>query len=143
MKLTFCGAAREVTGSCFFFETESSRFLVDCGMFQGDRSAYARNRAPLPFDPRRLDFVVLTHAHIDHSGLLPRLSAEGFEGPIYTTAATRDLLTVMLADSAFLQNMEMERAARHGRERRQQRGSDGDQTLAHGAHHPPGCRSGR
>jgi metallo-beta-lactamase family protein len=116
MQLTFCGAARQVTGSCFLFETDSSRFLVDCGMFQGNREAHARNLATFPFEPRRLDFVILTHAHIDHSGLLPRLHAEGFGGPIYTTAATRDLIAVLLPDSAYLQQVEAERAARHGRD---------------------------
>ena len=92
MKLTFLGAAREVTGSCFLVETDGVRFLVDCGMFQGGREAPARNRQRLPFDPRALDFVLLTHAHIDHSGLLPRLCAQAFTGPIYATAATVDLL---------------------------------------------------
>ena len=116
MQLTFCGAARQVTGSCFLFETGSRRFLVECGMFQGDRSARERNAAPFPFDPRALDFMLLTHAHLDHSGLLPRLTAEGFAGPIYTTRATIDLLGVLLPDSAYLQQVEAERAARHGRE---------------------------
>jgi len=116
VQLTFCGAARQVTGSCFLFETGSRRFLVECGMFQGDRSARERNAAPFPFDPRALDFVLLTHAHLDHSGLLPRLTAEGFAGPIYTTRATIDLLGVLLPDSAYLQQVEAERAARHGRE---------------------------
>ena len=114
MQLTLCGAAGQVTGSCYFFETDSSRFLVDCGMFQGNRLTRAQNSAAFRFDPRNLDFVILTHAHIDHSGLLPRLYAEGFRGPVYTTDATRDLLAVLLPDSAFLQQMEAERAARHG-----------------------------
>lgn len=116
MQLTFCGAARQVTGSCFLFETESSRFLIDCGMFQGNQATRAKNLAAFAFDPRRLDFVILTHAHIDHSGLLPRLHAKGFGGPIYTTDATGDLLSVLLPDSAYLQQAEAERAARHGRE---------------------------
>lgn len=116
MQLTFCGAAGQVTGSCFLFETEACRFLVDCGMFQGNRETRAYNLAPFAFDPRALDFIVLTHAHIDHSGLLPRLHACGFRGPVYTTAATRDLLEVMLPDSAYLQQMEAERAVRHGRD---------------------------
>jgi metallo-beta-lactamase family protein len=115
MRLTFCGAARQVTGSCFFFETDSSRFLVDCGMFQGGRSVREQNLATFPFDAAALDFVILTHAHIDHSGLLPRLYAEGFRGPVHATPATRDLVAVLLPDSAYLQQMEAERAARHGR----------------------------
>jgi metallo-beta-lactamase family protein len=116
MQLKFCGAAQQVTGSSFLFENSASRFLVDCGMFQGARDARERNLAPFAFDPRRLDFVILTHAHIDHSGLLPRLHAEGFSGPIYTTAATGDLVSVLLPDSAYLQQMEAERAARRGRD---------------------------
>jgi metallo-beta-lactamase family protein len=116
VQLTFCGAARQVTGSCYLFETDSCRFLVECGMFQGERAVRERNAAPFPFDPRALDFVLLTHAHLDHSGLLPRLVAEGFDAPIYATRATIDLLGVLLPDSAFLQQMEAERAARYGRD---------------------------
>ena len=108
MKLTFLGAAGEVTGSSYLVETDSSRFLVDCGMFQGGRDTERKNRAGFAFDPRALDFVLLTHAHIDHSGLLPRLAAEGFSGPIYATAATCDLLAVMLRDSAHIQEKEVE-----------------------------------
>lgn len=114
MKLTFLGAAREVTGSCFLVETEHCRFLVDCGMVQGDRQAIERNRRLWPFDPRRLDFVLLTHAHIDHSGLLPRLTALGFRGTIHTTRATADLLEPLLLDSAHIQETEWIRAQRHG-----------------------------
>jgi len=116
VKLTFCGAARQVTGSSFLFETGTTRFLVDCGLFQGSRTTRAQNYAAFSFDPRRLDFVILTHAHLDHSGLLPRLCASGFSGAIYTTPATRDLLGVLLPDSAYLQQVEAERAARHGRD---------------------------
>ena len=112
MKLTFIGAAQEVTGSCFLVETDGLRFLVDCGMFQGGREARARNLAAWPFEPRDIDFVLLTHAHIDHSGLLPRLCALGFRGPIITTTATVDLLSVMLLDSAFIQEGEWARAQR-------------------------------
>jgi metallo-beta-lactamase family protein len=85
-------------------------------MFQGNRQARLLNVAPFPFDPRRLDFVILTHAHLDHSGLLPRLDAAGFSGPIYTTDATRDLVGVLLPDSAYLQQLEAQRALRHHRE---------------------------
>lgn len=115
MQLTFCGAAGQVTGSCFFFETDASRFLVDCGMFQGGSAVRELNLATPAYDARTLDFVILTHAHIDHSGLLPRLYAHGFRGPIFATAATRDLVAVLLPDSAHLQQVESERAARHGR----------------------------
>ncbi len=115
MRLTFLGAAQQVTGSCFLFEVQGRQFLVDCGMFQGSRAVEQLNRRPFGFDPARLDCVILTHAHIDHSGLLPRLSAQGFSGPVLTTQATCDLLGVMLPDSAWLQKMEFERAQRHRR----------------------------
>jgi metallo-beta-lactamase family protein len=112
MRLTFIGAAQEVTGSCFRVETDDVRFLVDCGMFQGGREARERNLKAWPFDPRQIDFVLLTHAHIDHSGLLPRLCALGLRGPIITTRATVDLLSVMLLDSAFIHKDEWARAQR-------------------------------
>ena len=115
MRLTFVGAAQEVTGSCFLVETAHARFLVDCGMFQGGRETRQRNLDAWDFDPREIDFVLLTHAHIDHSGLLPRLSALGFAGPIFTTTATADLLRVMLLDSAFIQETEWARAQRQQR----------------------------
>lgn len=111
MNITFLGAAREVTGSCYLIETPELRFLVDCGMYQG-REGAARNRRPFAFDPRAIDFVLLTHTHIDHSGLLPKLAVAGYTGPIYTTDATADLLAVMLPDSAHLQEAEGERANR-------------------------------
>lgn len=108
MKLTFLGAAREVTGSCYLVEVDGVRFLVDCGLFQGGREARGKNRAALDFDPGGIDFVLLTHAHIDHSGLLPRLVTLGFRGPIYATRATCDLLGVMLPDAAHIQEKEAE-----------------------------------
>lgn len=115
MNITFLGAACEVTGSCYLIETVDTRFLVDCGMVQGGREAPARNRKPFAFDPKSIDFVLLTHAHIDHSGLLPKLTHAGFQGPIYTTDATADLLQVMLPDSAHIQEGEAERAKRYAR----------------------------
>lgn len=109
MNLTFLGAAREVTGSSYLVEAEGFRFLVDCGMFQGGRETRAKNHHAFSFDPETIDFVILTHAHIDHSGLLPRLVALGFRGPIYTTRATCDLLAVMLPDAGHIQEKEAER----------------------------------
>ncbi|MDP2810575.1 MAG: MBL fold metallo-hydrolase [Rhodocyclaceae bacterium] len=109
MNLTFLGAAREVTGSSCLVETEGLRFLVDCGMFQGGREARQKNRLAFGFDPETIAFVILTHAHIDHSGLLPRLVAFGFKGPIYATRATCDLLGVMLPDAGHIQEKEAER----------------------------------
>ncbi|SEG03872.1 MBL fold metallo-hydrolase RNA specificity domain-containing protein [Nitrosomonas ureae] len=108
MQLTFLGAAGEVTGSSYLVETGAVKFLVDCGMFQGGREADKKNRTAFKFDPETIDFVLLTHAHIDHSGLLPRLSAWGFRGPVYCTVATADLLHVMLKDSAYIQEKEIE-----------------------------------
>lgn len=118
MKLSFLGAAREVTGSCFLVEAVGVRFLVDCGMVQGGREAPARNRKPFRFDPASIDFVLLTHAHIDHSGLLPKLTRAGFKGPIHATTATVDLLGVMLPDSAHIQESEVRRSARRFRGKR-------------------------
>ncbi|MGZ8273234.1 MAG: MBL fold metallo-hydrolase [Burkholderiaceae bacterium] len=112
MRITFIGAAQEVTGSCFLVEADGVRFLVDCGMHQGGREARERNLEAWPFKPRDIDFVLLTHAHIDHSGLLPRLCALGFRGAVHTTSATADLLSVMLLDSAFIQESDWTRAQR-------------------------------
>ena len=108
MKITFLGAAREVTGSCYLIEACERSFLVDYGMYQGGADADRKNRARPRFDPSALNFVLLTHAHIDHSGLLPRLVAAGFNGPIYATEATCDLLRVMLLDAAHVQEREAE-----------------------------------
>jgi len=113
VKITFCGAAGEVTGSCYLIDTGEVRFLADCGMFQGGRDADLKNQKFPAFDPKSIDFVLLTHAHIDHSGMLPRLAALGFNGPIYTTKASLDLLKVMLPDSAHIQAKEAEWTAQH------------------------------
>ena len=124
MNLTFLGAAREVTGSCYLVETDGVCFLVDSGMFQGGRTADASNRDAPGFDPKDVDFVLLTHAHIDHSGLLPRLVAMGFKGPVYCTKPTRDLLEVMLLDSAHLQEKEAEWETRRRRRSKGRRTQD-------------------
>jgi len=115
MQLQVCGAAREVTGSCYLVETGSAAFLVDCGMHQGGAKEDAQNRARFPFDPAEIDFVLLTHAHIDHSGLLPRLAKQGFGGSIYATPATLDLAEIMLLDSAHIQESEAEWRSRRAR----------------------------
>ena len=116
MKIQFLGAAGEVTGSRHSVEAtvggRELRFIVDFGMFQGGREATAKNLEHLPFSPKEVDFIVLTHAHIDHSGLLPRLCAQGFSGPIYCTDATFELLKILLPDSAHLQRSDVERAER-------------------------------
>ena len=116
MKIQFLGAAGEVTGSRHSVEVMLSggvrHFMVDYGMFQGGREATNKNLEPLPISPKDLDFIVLTHAHIDHSGLLPRLCAQGFKGPIYCTGATLELLKILLPDSAYLQRADVDRAER-------------------------------
>jgi len=118
-RLKFCGAAGIVTGSCTEVVTAESRFLVDCGMFQGTKTVKELNYGDFPFAPDKIDFVLLTHAHIDHAGLLPKLFKQGFRGPVHMTRATRDLLGVMLPDSGYIQEMEVEhlnrRNARRGR----------------------------
>lgn len=107
MRLTFHGAAAEVTGSCYLVDTGELKFLIECGMFQGGRASDAKNRS-FAFDPREIAFVLLSHAHIDHSGLIPRLVAQGFRGAVYATSATVDLLQVMLPDSGYLQEKDAE-----------------------------------
>lgn len=102
MKLEFVGAAGEVTGSCYMVETGDIRFLVDCGMFQGGGESEAKNEQPWPFDPKTLNFALLTHAHFDHCGRLPKLYHDGFRGKIYTTLQTAELANLILADAADL-----------------------------------------
>ena len=115
MFLQVLGAAREVTGSCYLVEVGQTRFLVDCGMHQGGDDEEALNFEPFPFEPSGLDFMLLTHAHIDHSGLIPRLVKKGFRKPIYMTAPTSDLVEIMLLDSAYIQETEAEWRTRKAR----------------------------
>jgi metallo-beta-lactamase family protein len=99
MKISFCGASQEVTGSCILIELSNCRFLVDCGMFQGEQS-YEKNFAPFEFNPKQIDFVLLTHAHVDHCGRLPCLIKAGFKGKIFCTPPTAELAILMMLDSA-------------------------------------------
>jgi metallo-beta-lactamase family protein len=115
VRLTFWGAAGQVTGSMHLLEAAGARILLDAGLFQGRRAPAHALNAELPFDARRIDGVVLSHAHIDHSGRLPLLVKEGFHGPIYATPATRDLCAVMLADAAHIQEKDHEFLSRHGK----------------------------
>jgi len=113
MEIEFYGAAGEVTGSCHVLRHAGHQVLIDCGMVQGGHATATRNREEFPFNPQSLDAVFLTHAHIDHSGRLPLLVQRGFRGAIYTNAACRDLLPILLYDSADLARREVERLNRH------------------------------
>lgn len=108
MHIEFHGAAGEVTGSCHLIETNGMRVLLDCGLVQGRYEDEARNHDPFPFDPASIDAVILSHAHIDHSGRIPLLVKLGFSGPVYTHRASRDLCRIMLKDSAYLSERDAE-----------------------------------
>jgi len=119
MKLTFLGAARQVTGSCYFLEAGGLKLLVDCGLYQ-ERPFLERNWNPFPVPPEDIDLLLLTHAHLDHSGLIPKLVREGFSGTILATAATADLLSIALMDSARIQEEDAAyKQKRHKKEGRQ------------------------
>jgi len=111
-KITFLGAAGTVTGSKYLLETGGKKLLVDCGLFQGSKELRQRNWNPLTVDPATIDWVLLTHAHIDHTGYLPRLVAAGYGGPVYADAATHELCSLLLPDSAHLQEEDALFAAR-------------------------------
>ena len=125
MKVTSYGAAQTVTGSCHLFETDGFRFLIDCGMFQGSKDLNRRNYEPFGFDSTSVDFLILTHGHIDHCGLLPKLVKSGFSGSIYTSPATADLIPAMLMDSAYIQEKDTE----HENRRRQRKGEEPREPL--------------
>lgn len=115
MRLSFHGAARNVTGSCHLLEAGGLRILIDCGMFQGARHADEENAGDFGFNPSEIDFLVLTHAHLDHCGRIPLLVKRGFTGEIITTAPTRDLAKLIMMDSAHIQEEDAARASRRRR----------------------------
>ena len=112
LTLTSLGGAGTVTGSRHLLEHDGQRLLIDCGLFQGFKGLRERNWAPFPIDPKSIDAIVLTHAHIDHSGYLPKLVREGYRGPVYCSSATKDLCGILLRDSAYISERDAERANR-------------------------------
>lgn len=108
MKLQFIGSVRSVTGSSYLLTTDTAKILVDCGMFQGRDDGEKRNFRPFPFNPSEINALLLTHSHIDHSGLVPKLVKDGFTGKIFATKATTDLCGIMLLDSAHIQEKDAE-----------------------------------
>jgi metallo-beta-lactamase family protein len=112
-KLTFWGGVQTVTGSKYLIETDHSKILIDCGLFQGFKELREKNWQPPPFNPRSIDAVLITHAHIDHTGYLPRMVREGFKGPVYCSRGTADLLKILLPDSGRLQEEEADYRNRH------------------------------
>lgn len=114
MKVTFLGAAQTVTGTCYLVETEKTSFLIDCGLHQGQPHEERLNEQPFPFPINKIDFLLLSHAHIDHSGRIPKLYAEGYSRPVYATKATCDLCAIMLPDSGHIQESEFNWRERKG-----------------------------
>jgi metallo-beta-lactamase family protein len=106
MKIKFLGAATSVTGSCYLITTKTHKFIIDCGLYQGSKTIESQNREEFGFDPTTIDFMILSHAHIDHSGRIPLLVKKGFKGKIYCTDATADLVDIMLKDSGYIQERE-------------------------------------
>ncbi len=114
MKLTFLGATQTVTGSKYLVEADDKRVMIDCGLFQGYKNLRLRNWEKIPIDPRSIDALILTHAHLDHSGYIPKLVKSGFKGPIYCSSATFDLCKILLPDSGHIQEADARRANRYG-----------------------------
>ena len=114
MELTFLGGAGTVTGSKYLLSSGGTSLLVDCGLFQGLKALRLRNWAPPPVPPKDVDAVVLTHAHLDHSGHLPRFIRQGYAGPVHATPGTRDLCAILLPDSGHLQEEEARYANKRG-----------------------------
>jgi metallo-beta-lactamase family protein len=112
MRLQFLGAAGIVTGSCFLLDTANTRIMIECGMYQGRKEIREKNYENFKVSPRSVDHLLLTHAHIDHSGLIPKLTKNGFSGKIYATKPTIELCEVLLPDSAYIQETEVERKNR-------------------------------
>ena len=112
-ELTFLGAARTVTGSKYLLDTAGARILIDCGLFQGLRELRQRNWDPFPVAPESIDGIVLTHAHLDHVGYLPRLVAQGYRGPVFCTPGTADLCRLVLPDAARIQEEDARQANKH------------------------------
>ncbi|MDY2684618.1 MAG: MBL fold metallo-hydrolase [Selenomonadaceae bacterium] len=137
MRLSFLGAAHTVTGSCYLLETKEKHYLIDCGMFQGSKRIRLMNYDDFSFNPADIEGVLITHAHIDHCGLLPKLVKEGFKGKIYATKSTCDLAKIMLPDSAHIQSADAEMLNRKGRRRGDQPVTalysmeDADEALKH------------
>ncbi|MEK7599236.1 MAG: MBL fold metallo-hydrolase, partial [Patescibacteria group bacterium] len=99
MRITFYGAAQETTGACYLLESSRTKILIDCGLFQQKRVAEDRNYEPFPFNPKEIEAVLVTHAHLDHTGRIPKLVKSGFDGKIFSTPATGDFAALMLEDS--------------------------------------------
>ena len=114
MHLSFLGAAKTVTGSKYLLSVDNKNILVDCGLFQGFAELRQRNWRPLPIEAKKINAVILTHAHIDHSGYVPLLVKNGFKGKIYCSQGTKELCSILLPDSGFLQEEEARFANKHG-----------------------------